>query len=349
MSENYYDILEVSKTATSEDIKKSYRKLALKYHPDKAGGDKSSEEKFKKIAEAYEVLSDETKRKNYDKYGNAKGPQSAHSEGFDDIRTQFHEAFSSFSNIQERGESIPIYLVLTFEEIKTGIKKRVKYKKNTTCSSCSGNGSKHGKSITNCSLCLGNKFLYRKFGNWTEKVQCHHCGGRGYFVTEECEKCLGGMSQKEVEFDLEIPAGVFEGWKTRINGYGHDSYSNNGIPGDLYIIIQEERHSNFERNDDDLIYKLELSLPDMILGVDKVEIPTLDSKVSFTVPPNTPMGKIFRIKGRGFPSLNQHGLVGDLLAVAVVHIPKNVTDEEIKILEKLRKNNNFISKNTYKN
>lgn len=347
MSENYYDILEVSKTATQEEIKKAYRKLALKYHPDKNPDDKSSEDKFKKIAEAYEVLSDETKKKNYDAYGSVNNTQET-SDDFDDIRSQFHSAFNSFRRAKERGESIPYYLVLTLEEMKTGVKKAIKYKKNVFCSSCGGNGSKHGKSTTNCSLCLGEKFLYRRFGSLTQRFTCHHCGGRGYFVTEECDNCLGRcMSEKEIELNLEIPEGVYDGWKTRIENLGHDSISPDGIPGDLYIIIQQKPHQHFERDGDDLIYKLELSLPDMILGT-KVEIPTLEGKALVDIPKNTPPGKILRLKNKGFPSYSVDGAIGDLLLITVASIPEKVTDEEIKILEKLRKNNNFISKNSYK-
>jgi molecular chaperone DnaJ len=346
MSKNYYEILGVEKTATLDEIKKAYRKLAMQYHPDKAGEDKESEERFKQVAEAYEVLADDEKRKNYDNFGSAKA-QNPH-EDFNDIRSQFNQAFNHFTHVQNKGASIPSYVSVTLEEIKNGARKKVKYKKNTICTSCTGNGSKHGKSLTNCSLCLGSGILERRNGPWLERVTCHHCGGNGHFITEECEQCRGaGIMQKDIELEMDIPRGVFDGWKTRVPGYGHDSYVSGGIAGDLFIIIKQEPHANFERNGDDIVYKLELALPDIILGA-KVEIPTLEGSVKFDVPPNTPIGKIFRVKGHGFNFVANPGQVGDLLVVAVAAVPESITIEEMKILEKLRKSNNFTSKNTVK-
>ena len=349
MSETYYDILGVNNTATTDEIKKAYRKLAKQYHPDKAGEDKASEEKFKKISEAYEVLADDNKRKNYDTFGNAKG--GANTEDFNDLRNQFHSAFGGFGgfhrNVQHRGDSIAAPVSLTFEEIKSGVKKKVKYKKNVMCSACSGNGSKHGKSLTNCGLCLGSGILISRFGPITQQVTCHHCGGNGKFITEECEQCHGGgMTQTDMEMEIDMPAGVMDGWKVRIIGRGHDSYTEKGIPGDLFIIVQQEQHTLFERNGNDLLYKLELSFPDLVLGT-KVQIPTLDNTVIFDVPPNTPVGKAFRITGHGFPSVVQPGHVGDFFAIATIAVPESISDEELKTLENLRKNVNFISKDTY--
>lgn len=345
---DYYKILEVERTASQEQIKKAYRKLAVKYHPDKNPGDKAAEDKFKEVAEAYEILSDETKKANFDKYGDSKGPAGSASGGFDDLKQQYREAFSSFRSTVARGESLPVYVMLTLEEIKTGIKKTLKYKKNVLCTSCGGNGSKYGKSLTNCPLCLGAGALYSRIGSMTMGRTCHHCGGEGVFITEECDQChTVGMIPKDMELDITIPAGVYDGWKSKLNGYGHDSYEVNGIPGDLWIIIQQEPHKHFERNGDDLIYKLSLSFPDIALGV-KVEVPILNGLVNFDVPPNTPSGKIFRLKERGMPSSENKGHIGDLLVVVSVHVPDTISDEEKKILEKLRKSSNFVSNNAYK-
>lgn len=345
MSQNHYEILGVEKTATEEEIKKAFRTLSKKYHPDKNPEDKAAEDKFKEVAEAYGVLSDEEKRRNYDSFGNAKG-YSGHDD-FEDIRNQFRNAFNQ-QHIP-RGGNIAIHVPFSLEEMKNGIKKKIIYKKNVACVPCGGNGSKHGKSLTNCSLCLGSGILQRRVGLFVEQTTCHHCGGNGHFITEECETCKGaGMTQLDVEFEANFPVGIYDGWKTTLQGYGHDSVSSNGIPGFLFIVAIQEAHANFERNGDDLIYKLELSFPDLVLGV-KVEIPTLESKVKFDIPSNTPVGKIFRVKKQGFPSLAHPGHVGDLLVVATIHIPETITIEEMKILESLRKSDNFISKNTYKN
>ncbi len=347
MSKNYYESLGIGREASQDEIKKAYRSLAKKYHPDKNPGNSETEEKFKEISEAYEVLSDSTKKKNYDMFGDAKGQSQGHSQN-DDLNNMFHQAFG-FRQERPKGDSLAAYVSMTLEEIKVGAVKKIVYKKNICCSSCEGNGSKHGKSLTNCSLCGGTGMVYQQVGPWRTERSCHHCGGNGHFITEECDTCHGvGMTQQDMSLDVGIPIGVFDGWKTRLPGYGHDYITNKGVAGDLFIIVQEVHHEKFERSGDDLIYKLELSFPDLILGT-KVEVPTLDKKFAFDVPPNTNVGKTFRIKGQGIPSLLDNNQIGDLLAIAYIHIPENITEEEKEILEKLRKNNNFVSSNTYNN
>lgn len=348
MAEDYYGVLGVNKSASKEDIKKSYRSLSKKFHPDKTGGDKDSEEKFKKVSEAYEVLYDDTKRSNYDTYGDPKG--RVNGDSFQDMASHFHDSFhQSFRASVNRGDNTSCVINLTLEEIKSGIRKTISYKKNILCTSCSGNGSKYGTSLTNCSLCLGSGLLNRRVGPFTEVSPCHHCGGHGHFVTEECEQCSGhGMIQKDILAEIDVPIGVFDGWKTRVPGFGHDSLIANGIPGDLFIIIKQIPHPTFERINDNLIYKLELSFPDIVLGV-KVEIPTLDTSISFDVPPNTKTGSVFKVAGKGLTSIMQNGIIGDLLVVVSVNIPEVISEEEKEILNNLRKNCNFISKNTYKN
>lgn len=343
---DYYKILGVEKTATQEQIKKAYRKLAIQYHPDKNPGDKESEENFKAAAEAYEILSDETKKNNYDTFGDPKGRQNF--DDSEDIMSQFRSAYGSFRNARPKGENIAVYVVLTLEEISKDTKKTIKYNKNVMCNSCGGNGSKFGKSYTNCGVCMGYGRVQKSMGPFTQIEECDHCDGAGRFITEPCSVCNGaGMSQQEVKMDINIPKGVYEGWQSRLAGQGHDFLHINGAPGDLYIIIQEDPHKNFERHGDDLIYKLELSFPDATLGT-KVEIPTLDGKVAFDVPANTSPGKIFRVQGRGLPSLASKGYEGDILAVAVIAIPKEISEEEKKLLEKLRKSDNFVSPNARK-
>lgn len=351
MAESLYEILGVKKTSTDDEIKKAYRKLAKEFHPDKNPNNKEAEEKFKKIAEAHEVLSNEEKRRHYDTYGSIKGSSNASAE--EDLRTQFRNAFGAgFSNNKNqvyRGDSIPIFVLLTFEEIKTGINKKLKYNKNVFCETCTGNGSKHGKSLTNCSMCLGSGVLLQRLGPFMQESTCHHCSGRGNFITEECEKCHAiGMINTETEIEVQIPAGTYDGCKIRLVGHGHDSPQSKKYPGDAYIIIQQQPHKLFERENDDLLYNLELSLPDMVLGT-KVEIPTLETNVIFDIPKNTQPGKIFRVEGRGFPSVMQNGIIGDLLVSVKAIIPDEISEEEKNILEKLRQSGRFISKNTYKN
>ena len=342
-TKGYYSILGISKGATEAEIKKAYRQLSKKYHPDKNPGDKEAEEKFKEVNEANEILSNQEKRAKYDSgemnFGFEFEP------GFDDIRSQFHSMFTKPSH---RGDNIGITIPLTLEEVKKGVHKKVVYHKGVICSSCSGNGSKFGKSITTCSLCLGSGRLQRQFGPMTHVTTCHHCMGHGKFTTAVCDDCGGsGMSKQEMNIEIDIPKGAFPGWKSRLENLGSDSIHVNSGPGDLIITTDDIPHPIFERHGDDLIYRLELSLPDMILGT-KVEIPTLeDTNITFDVPENTPVGKIFKVKGRGLPNLRT-AHVGDILAVAIVQVPTQVTAEEKNILEDLRKNSNFVSKNTYK-
>ena len=336
-SQNLYEILGLESGASREDIKKAHRKLIKVNHPDK-GGDA---EKFKAIQHAYEILSDETKRRKYDNGGS----QGFDGFDFDDIRSHFH---SMFTKPNRRGTNISIIVALTLEEIKTGARKKVSYKKGIVCSICQGNGSKFGKSITNCSVCLGSGKVHQQFGPIVHVVICSHCQGVGKFITEKCNECGGaGMSEQDMNLDLEIPKGAFAGWKSRLANLGNDSaYSGSG-PGDLVITIDEIPHKDFERHGNDIAYRLDLSMPDMILGV-KVEIPTLEgTHITFEVPENTHIGKVFKINGRGLPDMRD-GSIGNIMAVAMIEVPSKVTEEEKKILEKLRKNCNFVSKNTYK-
>jgi len=344
MSKDYYNILEVERTSTQDEIKKSYRRLTKKYHPDKAGDDEESIEKFKEVAEAYEILSDEQKRKNYDQYGNPKGQ----GESFNDIHNQFNNAFGNFrrgSGGIVRGESIVFQMHVTLEEIQSGALKKIKYNKNSMCKSCGGNGSKFGKSLSICSACLGSGMNNRQFGGMVIQMPCGHCGGNGRFITETCDSCLGsGMSSSEIELDVQVPAGAFEGFKLRAPGYGHDAFveSGHGIPGDLFIVFKEIPHSTFERQGDNLVCKTIVSFPDIVLGK-KVDIQTLTKKVSFDIPPNTPVGKAFKLSGCGLPSISKKGVVGDLVVVVGVDVPKQISEEDKKLLEELRKSSNFTS------
>jgi molecular chaperone DnaJ len=346
VKKDFYDVLGVDRSASTDDIKKAYRKLAIKYHPDKTAGDKDLEEKFKEIAEAYEVLSDEEKRKRYDAFGSVKGPSV--DDSFEDLRAQFRQHFGGHTQQVQKGTSVAYYAVLTLEEILTGVRKKIQYNKQVVCKSCNGNGSKYGKSLRNCSICLGAGMVSRNFGPLQMTEPCPHCGGRGVFVTEFCETCSGdGHSNVSKEIEVSIPAGAFEGLKIKFPGYGNDALAERGIPGDLYVIVQEQPHPLFERHEQSLVYKLNLSFPDIVLGT-KVEVPTLENPVAFDIPPNTPIGKVLRLKGRGLPSVGHTAPVGDMLIIIGVAIPEQISEEDKKLLDKLRKSSNFVSKNSYK-
>jgi len=337
---DYYEVLGIAKTASKDEIKKAYRKLAVKYHPDKNPDDKEAEEIFKEAAEAYEHLSDETKKAHYDTYGHSKSGQNQ----ADDIREQFRSAFHGFGRgeVLYRGEDIHYGIKLTLEEIQKGARKTLKYSKHIRCVFCSGNGSKFGKSFSNCSMCGGAGEIHHIVGSFRIPTICNHCDGHGKFITEKCDQCNGsGAADQDMEVNVNIPAGVFADWKSGLPGYGHDCLETKGIPGNLIITIQEEPHQHFERQGNNLIYRLRLSFPDIVLGK-KVRVPTLDTEVAFDVPPHTTSDKIFRLKGRGLPSIRQGEALGDLLVEVSIEVPDKITEEEKKLLEQLQKSCNFI-------
>ena len=342
MSKNYYDILGVPKTATQDEIKKAFRNLSKKYHPDKNPDDENAKAKFQEIAEAYGTLSDEAKRKSYDNPSNF-GHQSG---GFD-----MHEAFRNAFRQQTRrqvvyGESIAMQIEMTLEEILTGAVKKTKYHKKKRCTECSGNGSKDGNSLVDCSICGGSGAVVERLENFAFNSICGHCGGNGSFIKETCDSCHGdGLIEEEVNLDISIPSGVPDGWEKEVAKYGHESRFERSINGSLVIIIRQKAHEHFERQNEHLIYRLNLSFTDALLGV-KVEIPTLTGNIAFDIPERTPVGKMFRIEGKGLPGYSNG--IGHLMVVANIVLPEEISDEDKENLEKLRKSNNFTSKNTYK-
>ena len=344
MSENYYQVLGVDKTATADEIKKAYRNLTKKYHPDKTGGDKEAEEKFKKVAEAYEVLSDKDKRIKFDRFGTVKEAPQFQQPDMNDVLNQFRNSFGGGRNVH-RGHNIIIGLNLTLEEIFSGGIKNLTYKKNVACSPCNGNGSKNGTNFSKCGVCGGSgQTSISRAGFYAIKT-CAHCGGHGKFVTEVCPNCNGaGMASEDMTLDVNIPAGVVSGWQVKVGSHqGHHSPYSGGFPGDLYVEIIEMEHDLFKRDGSNLIYELKLSFPDMVLGT-KVEVPTLFSKIEFQVPANTPVGRKFQAHGYGLPDIARGG-VGNLMVIASIDIPKQISEEEKILLEKLRESVNFVSKN----
>jgi molecular chaperone DnaJ len=362
---DFYEILEVSKNASAEEIKKAYRKQALAFHPDRNPGDKSAEDKFKEAAEAYEILSDPQKKARYDQYGHA-GVGNAAGGGFngggmsmDDIFSHFGDIFSDFGfggfgggfNSRSggrgrhvaRGSNLRIKVKLSLEEIEKGVEKKLKVSKYITCDVCSGSGAKDGSSHTTCTTCRGSGQVTRVtntfLGQMSTTQVCPSCDGEGKMITHKCPKCSGeGVMRGEEVISVRIPAGVAEGMQLSVSGKGNAA-RRGGINGDLLVIIEEEKHPELIRDGNDLLYNLYVSLTQAAIGA-QVEIPTLDGKVKIKIEPGTQPGKILRLRGKGLPEVNNYGK-GDLLVSINVWIPKVLSRDERKILEKLEESENF--------
>ncbi|MFH1297724.1 MAG: molecular chaperone DnaJ [Bacteroidota bacterium] len=364
---DYYEILEISKNASVEELKKAYRKQALRYHPDKNPGDKESEEKFKEAAEAYEVLSDSSKRQRYDQFGHSglKGSQGfgGFSGGmsmdeifrhFGDIfgGAGFEDPFSSFfgggrrrsGRTVHKGSNLRVKVKLTLEEIAHGVEKKIKVNKFIQCSSCSGTGAKDGSAYQSCSTCNGSGHVTRVTSTFLGQMQststCPQCGGEGQVITDKCHNCAGnGVVKGEEVIPIKIPAGVAEGMQLSMSGKGNVA-ARGGVPGDLYIQIDEIRHEHFEREGNHLLYNHFLTFSDAVLGT-FIEIPTIEGKVKVKVEAGTQSGKILRLRNKGLPSVNGYEGNGDLLVTLQIWTPKNLTKEEKSLLEKLGKSPNF--------
>ncbi|WP_298300577.1 molecular chaperone DnaJ [Hydrotalea sp.] len=363
---DYYEILSVSKTATAEEIKKSYRKVAMQYHPDRNPGDKSAEDKFKEAAEAYEVLSDPDKRARYNRYGHqAFGLGTGgfgRAQNMEDIFSHFgdifgDDVFGSFFDggggsrrgssgrrpTGQRGSNLRIKIKLTFEEIANGVNKQVKVKKYIVCSTCGGNGAKDKNSIQTCSTCGGSGQVRKVTNTFLGQMQtvttCPTCNGEGSTVTNKCTACKGeGRVYGEETISIDVPAGVQEGMQLSMSGKGNVG-ERGGIPGDLLIQIEEEAHPDLQRDGLNVAYDLHISIPEAIFGI-QVEVPTIDGKAKIKIPAGTQSGKIFRLKGKGFPEVQGYAR-GDQLIHVNIWTPQTVSTEEKEILEKLSHSPNF--------
>jgi molecular chaperone DnaJ len=363
---DYYEILGVSKGAATEEIKKSYRKVAMQYHPDRNPGDKSAEEKFKEAAEAYEILSDQDKRAQYDRYGHAgvsNNGRGGHPGGMnmDDIFSQFGDVFgedifgSFFGGGQGqrtrggqrakgvRGSNLRIKLKLTYEEIAKGVTKNIKVKKYVPCSVCSGSGAKDKGSVQTCSTCGGSGQVRRVSNTFLGQMQtvttCPSCNGEGTMITAKCNNCKGeGRVYAEETVTIDIPAGVQEGMQLNISGKGNAG-ERGGMAGDLIILIEEEQHKELQRDGLNVIYDLHISFIDAVFGT-QVEVPTIDGRAKIKIPAGTQSGKIFRLKGKGFPAVNSYEK-GDQLVHVTIWTPQHVSSDEKELLEKLRHSTNF--------
>ncbi len=359
---DYYEILEISKNASSDEIKKAYRKKALKYHPDRNPGDKEAEEKFKEAAEAYEVLSDPQKKSRYDQFGHA-GLSGAAGGGFsggmtmEDIFSHFGDIFSDmgfggFGGFGSRGRSyqrvnkgsnLRIKVKLSLEEIEKGVEKKLKVSKYISCADCSGTGAKDGNAFSTCSTCRGSGQVTRVtstfLGQMSTTQTCPSCNGEGKVITRKCNTCAGeGVIRGDEVISLKIPPGVAEGMQLNVSGKGNAA-RRGGVNGDLIVAIEEKEHSELVRDGKDLLYNLYITVAQAALG-SQVEIPTLDGKVKIKIEQGTQPGKILRLRGKGLPEVNSYGK-GDLLVNINVWIPKNLSRDEKAMLEKLDQSDNF--------
>ncbi|MEO1262173.1 MAG: molecular chaperone DnaJ [Bacteroidota bacterium] len=363
---DYYEVLGVPKSADESALKKAYRKLALKYHPDRNPDDKKAEEKFKEAAEAYEVLSNPEKKARYDRYGHA-GVDPNMSGGFggrggmtmEDIFSQFGDIFgggggSPFEEFfrggrgggrpkGKRGSNLRIKVKLTLEEIASGVTKKIKVKKQRICDTCGGSGAKDSGSVATCSTCRGSGVVRQVRNTFLGQMQttttCPTCQGTGEVITASCSTCKGdGRVYGEDMIEIEIPAGVSEAIQLSMSGRGNAG-AKGGPAGDLLINIEEVPHEHLQRDGLNVIYELHLNFADVALGT-SVEVPTIDGRVKIKVPAGTQAGKIFRLKGKGFPSVQSYEH-GDQLIHVNVWTPKKLNSEEKALLEKMRDMSNF--------
>lgn len=366
---DYYDILGVSKNAPADEIKKAYRKLAIKFHPDKNPDDKSAEDKFKEAAEAYEILSNPEKKQRYDQFGHAgaQGGFGGYGGGgmnMDDIFSQFGDIFgggggggSPFDSFfggggqsrsgggrrVQKGTNLRIKVKLTLEEIANGVEKKIKVNKQVLCNTCDGTGAKDKNSFSTCKTCGGSGAVRRVTNTILGQMQttstCPTCNGEGSTITSKCNTCHGdGVTRGEETISINIPAGVSEGMQLSMSGKGNAA-PRGGVPGDLIILIEETPHESLKREGINVIYDLHVSFVDATLG-STIEVPTIDGKARIKLDPGTQGGKILRLKGKGIPEVNSYHK-GDQLIQVNIWTPKIVSNEEREVLEKLKESQNF--------
>ncbi|HKC36266.1 MAG TPA: molecular chaperone DnaJ [Chitinophagaceae bacterium] len=361
---DYYEILGVGKTASADEIKKAYRKVAMQFHPDRNPGDKSAEEKFKEAAEAYEILSDTDKKAQYDRYGHAG--VSSNGRGFSGGGMNMEDIFSQFGDVFGedlfgsffgggggrgrtsrargiRGSNLRVKIKLTYEEIAKGVTKNIKVKKHVVCNTCNGSGAKDKGSVQTCGTCGGSGQVRRVTNTFIGQMQtvttCPTCNGEGTTITAKCPACKGeGRVYGDDAISIEIPAGVQEGMQLNLSGKGNAG-ERGGAHGDLIILIEEEPHKDLQRDGMNVAYDLHISFTDAVFGI-QLEVPTIDGRAKIKIPPGTQSGKIFRLKGKGFPAVNSYQK-GDQLIHVNVWTPQNVSVEEKTMLEKMSHSPNF--------
>lgn len=371
---DYYEVLGVDKNATEDEIKSAYRKLAIKYHPDRNPGNKEAEEKFKEAAEAYEVLHDPDKRSQYDQFG-FDGPQGAGFSGFsggmdmDDIFSMFgdifggHSGFGGFGGFggsrggsRQRvyqGSNLRLKVKLSLQDIASGVTKKFKVREDVKCTACNGTGSEGGAQPETCPTCHGTGMVSRTvrsvFGMMTTQSECPTCHGEGTVIKNKCKACGGtGVVKGDNIVEVNIPAGVEEGMVLNVHGKGNAG-PRNGVPGDIQVYIEEEPDKTFVRDKQDVIYNLLLDFPTAALG-GEADIPTIDGKkISLKIDPGTQPGKTVRLRGKGLPAVKGYGSgMGDLIVNMSVFVPKTLNKSEKKAIEQLRESENFKGDNTTK-
>lgn len=364
MKRDYYEVLGVERTTTIEEIKKSYRKLALQYHPDRNPDNKEAEEKFKEATEAYEVLSDGDKRARYDRFGHqgVRNTDYGHYSNANDIFSHFADIFGGMGGGSifeqffggggggqrsatgpERGPDIQIPLALTLEEIATSVEKTIKVRHLKKCSTCSGTGAKNGSAVSTCPTCQGSGQVRQVrsmgFGQFVNVSVCPTCQGSGQSIKEPCDVCHGeGRTQEESTLKVNIPAGVSEGNYLTLTGQGHAG-KRGGPAGDALVVIREKEHDQFLRDGDDVILDLEITFPQAALGAD-VEVPTLTGHSLLKIQSGTQSGTLLRMRDKGIPHLNRGGKGDQLVRVQIV-TPTKLTKDEKKLLEQLSERDHF--------
>lgn len=371
---DYYEVLGVDKNASEDEIKKAYRKIAIKYHPDRNPDNKEAEEKFKEAAEAYDVLHDPQKRQQYDQFG-FDGPAGMGG-GFggfggggfsmDDIFSMFgdvfggHSGFGGFGGFgggggraQHRGSDLRLKVRLSLQEVATGVTKKFKVRKDITCNHCHGSGAENGSQAETCPKCNGSgvvvKTVRTMIGMMQTQTECPECHGEGTVIKNKCHQCGGtGIVKGEEVVEIKIPAGVADGMVVNVPGKGNAGM-HNGVNGNIQVFIEEEPNDTFVRDGQDVIFNLLLDFPTAALGGD-VEVPTIDgSKVKIKIEPGTQPGKTLRLRGKGLPAVPGYGSgSGDLVVNISVYVPKELNRHEKEILEQLRESDNFKGDNQTK-